>query len=49
MTSDVLSPAPEAGTSKALLSVIVLCFGGLSAALTQTLVIPIQSELPRSA
>ncbi|HMD11986.1 MAG TPA: MFS transporter [Marmoricola sp.] len=47
MTSDVSSPAPEAGTSKALLSVIVLCFGGLSAALTQTLVIPIQSELPQ--
>ena len=47
MTCDVSSPAPEAGTSKALLSVIVLCFGGLSAALTQTLVIPIQSELPQ--
>ena len=30
MSSDVSSPAPEAGTSKALLSVIVLCFGGLS-------------------
>ena len=27
-------------------AVVVLCFGGLSAALTQTLVIPIQSELP---
>ncbi len=29
-----------------VLSVVVLCFGGLGAALTQTLVIPIQSELP---
>nr|WP_206675805.1 MFS transporter [Nocardioides zeae] len=27
-------------------AVVVLCFGGLAAALTQTLVIPIQSELP---
>ena len=37
-------PAPSRST--ALLSVIVLCFGGLTAALTQTMVIPIQSELP---
>ena len=29
-----------------VLAVVVLCLGGLSAALTQTLVIPIQSELP---
>ncbi|NEN77642.1 MFS transporter [Nocardioides zeae] len=29
-----------------LTAVVVLCFGGLAAALTQTLVIPIQSELP---
>ncbi len=29
-----------------MLPVVVLCFGGLCAALTQTLVIPIQSELP---
>lgn len=29
-----------------LAAVVVLCFGGLFAALTQTLVIPIQSELP---
>jgi MFS family permease len=29
------------------LPVVVLCFGGLSAALTQTLVVPIQSELPQ--
>lgn len=41
----VVGPAPA--SPRALLSVVVLCFGGLSAALTQTLVIPIQSELPR--
>ncbi|QYJ02646.1 MFS transporter [Nocardioides panacisoli] len=29
------------------LAVIALCFGGLTAALTQTMVIPIQSDLPR--
>ena len=32
--------------SSARLAVAVLCFGGLSAAITQTMVIPIQSELP---
>jgi MFS family permease len=31
----------------ALLSVVVLCFGGMSVSLTQTLVIPIQGDLPR--
>jgi MFS family permease len=30
-----------------MLPVIVLCFGGLTASLTQTLLIPIQSELPQ--
>jgi MFS family permease len=34
-------------TTNPVLAVIVLCFGGLSAALTQTMVIPIQSELPQ--
>ncbi|MBO0845025.1 MAG: MFS transporter [Nocardioides sp.] len=29
-----------------VVAVVALCFGGLSAALTQTMVIPIQSELP---
>ena len=29
------------------LAIAVLCAGGLSAALTQTMVIPIQSELPQ--
>jgi EmrB/QacA subfamily drug resistance transporter len=33
--------------SRARLVVLVLCLGSLSAALTQTLVIPIQGELPR--
>ncbi|MDP2772716.1 MAG: MFS transporter [Nocardioides sp.] len=42
-----MSSEPVPASPRALLSVIVLCFGGLSAALTQTLVIPIQSELPR--
>lgn len=32
--------------SRAFLTVATLCFGGLSASLTQTLVIPIQGELP---
>jgi MFS family permease len=31
----------------ALFTVVVLCFGGLSASLTQTMVIPIQGELPQ--
>ena len=37
-------PAPR---SRALLTVIVLCVGGMSVSLTQTLVIPIQGQLPR--
>jgi len=41
-----LSVTP-AKSANPLAAVIVLCFGGLAAALTQTLVIPIQSELPR--
>ncbi|MGB0099219.1 MAG: MFS transporter [Nocardioides sp.] len=40
------SPTPALSRSASLIAVIVLCFGGLTAALTQTLVIPIQSELP---
>lgn len=38
-------PATPAGHPA--VAVVVLCFGGLSAALMQTLVIPLQSELPR--
>lgn len=33
--------------SRALVTVIVLCLGGMSVSLTQTLVVPIQGELPR--
>ncbi len=37
----------DASSRSPVLTVVALCFGGLCAALTQTLVIPIQSELPR--
>jgi MFS family permease len=37
------SPAP---TGRVLLSVVVLCFGGMTVSLTQTLVVPIQGRLP---
>jgi MFS family permease len=40
-----LAPVPE--SSQALVTVVVLCFGGLSASLMQTLVLPIQGELPQ--
>jgi MFS family permease len=53
----IVSSAPELPDSSVvptrllrnhpMLPVVVLCFGGLSAALTQTLVVPIQSELPQ--
>ncbi|MDF9715117.1 MFS transporter [Nocardioides sp. ChNu-153] len=39
------APTRPAGASP-VAAVVVLCVGGLAAALTQTLVIPIQSELP---
>lgn len=42
---------PDHGTREVarnpIVAVVALCVGGLAAALTQTLVIPIQSELPR--
>jgi MFS family permease len=38
--------AVAARTPSPILTVIVLCFGGMAAALTQTMVIPIQGELP---
>ena len=42
------SPTSEAqAPTSAWLTVVVLCFGGMSAALMQTLMIPIQTELPR--
>jgi MFS family permease len=37
--------APAAGRHSPLVTVIVLCFGGLVTSLTQTMVIPIQGEL----
>ena len=37
-------PAPA---SRPLAAVVALCAGGLAASLTQTMVIPIQGELPR--
>lgn len=41
------TPTPQdARTGNPVVSVVVLCLGGLMAALTQTMVIPIQSELP---
>jgi hypothetical protein len=40
------SEGAVAEPSKALITVVVLCFGGLTASLVQTLVIPIQGRLP---
>jgi MFS family permease len=40
-------PQAVSAPSTALITVVVLCFGGLTASLVQTLVIPIQGELPR--
>ena len=46
-TADHRSPGDEPDRStRAGLSIAVLCFGGLSAALTQTLIIPLQGDLP---
>jgi EmrB/QacA subfamily drug resistance transporter len=45
-TANDAEPLVDQGRSSALLTIIVLCFGGMSAALTQTLVIPIQIKLP---
>ncbi len=42
------SPATEShAPASARLTVVILCFGGMSTALMQTLVIPIQTTLPR--
>lgn len=47
-TSSPVAPAVTAGRiGSPLLTVAVLCFGGLVASLTQTMVIPIQGELGR--
>jgi len=45
-TANDAEPLVEQDRSSALLTVIFLCFSGMSVALMQTLVIPIQSELP---
>ncbi|MBA2955503.1 MFS transporter [Nocardioides sp. MAH-18] len=45
-TASEAEPLVDQPRSSALLTIIVLCFGGMSVALTQTLVIPIQIELP---
>ena len=47
MSSTTSARTPEAPVAASpIVAVVVLCFGGLTAALTQTLVIPIQSQLP---
>src|SRR6478609_10926606 len=46
-TAGEAEPLVDQERSSALLTIIVLCFGGMTVALTQTLVIPIQIELPR--
>lgn len=43
--ADTGPPAEVAAPSRAWLTVVVLCFGGMSVALMQTLVIPIQGQL----
>ncbi len=43
MADQTLSPPAP---SRALLTVVVLCFGGMTVSLTQTLVVPIQGQLP---
>ncbi|MDF1606233.1 MFS transporter [Nocardioides sp. YIM 152315] len=46
-TADHADPQVDQGRRAAMLTVAVLCFSGMSVALMQTLVIPIQPELPR--
>ncbi|KQW47080.1 MFS transporter permease [Nocardioides sp. Root1257] len=46
-TANDADPLVEQDRSSALMTVIFLCFAGMSVALMQTLVIPIQSELPQ--
>lgn len=42
-----MSTSLRPGTTDPVVPVVVLCLGGLAAALTQTMVIPIQPELPQ--
>ncbi|MFC7496766.1 MULTISPECIES: MFS transporter [unclassified Nocardioides] len=46
-TADEVEPLVDQGRRTAMLTVIFLCFSGMSVSLMQTLVIPIQPELPR--
>ncbi len=46
MTTSASTPAPDRATHP-WAAVVALCSGGLAASLTQTMVIPIQGELPR--
>jgi MFS family permease len=46
-TTDEVDPLVNQGRRAAVVTVIVLCFSGMSVALMQTLVIPIQTELPQ--
>ncbi len=47
MSASTSARTPEAPVAASpIVAVVVLCLGGLTAALTQTLVIPIQSQLP---
>lgn len=45
--STVEATTPPKTSRSAIITVVVLCFGGLCASLTQTMVIPIQGELPQ--
>lgn len=45
-TADEVDPLVDQGRRAAMITVVVLCFSGMSVALMQTLVIPIQPELP---
>lgn len=46
MSSAHTPSSPATSTDRALVTVVVLCFGGMAASLMQTLVIPIQGQLP---
>ncbi|GAA4668011.1 MFS transporter [Gordonia humi] len=48
MTSDTVAakPQPQPASGAAIVTVIVLCLGGLVASLMQTLIVPIQPQLP---
>lgn len=47
MSAPTSTPTQAVDAAAARFAIAVLCIGGLAAALTQTMVVPIQSELPR--